>query len=91
MFIIPCSDFFFYPTTLISSLSSALQKPSSLFDIELIEGELHFRKFRHRDQALLKHALQYTGEWKPHWLEPGFLSTVISETIADIVKPLDDV
>ncbi|GJJ15010.1 hypothetical protein Clacol_009282 [Clathrus columnatus] len=84
------SDFLFYATTLISSLSFGIQKPSSLFDIELEKGELKFRKFRHRDQEILKHALQYTGEWKPQWLQPGFINSVLWDTISDLIRPLDD-
>jgi len=69
----------------VCSILSAIQKPASLVDLEMTQGDFRFRKFRHRDQSLLKHAMQFTGECRPHWMRKGFLEQMMWDTISDML------
>jgi len=79
------SDILLYPITLISSFSSACQKPASLLDLQVTRSEFKFRKFRNRDHSLGKHAMQFIGEWKPKWMDSSFLNQLMWDAGREIL------
>ncbi|KAF8523949.1 hypothetical protein BU17DRAFT_85436 [Hysterangium stoloniferum] len=79
-------DFVFYPVTIIASIFAAIQRPASLLDLELASGQLKFPRFRHCDQPILKHALQFVEEADPHVIRTGLTEGFMWGAIGSILE-----